>query len=183
MLEIHSKIHELGNGDQIGHLNFQPIISAESNGYSSNITTIEPERPQPQQFSSEPVHQFISAMAQQQMPDPPSPVFPMNLSISRVVNEPMDLSNDRNEEPVSSLKIEPVVSTLAESDDESPSLQIVEEPVIRNSTSLVDLYPMTTLKPEYVEEQLKRVDEMAFSSRMSEMEPLRDLPMEILNND
>lgn len=205
MLDFHSKIHQIGNGEQIENLlaSLQPVVSG-SNGYTmNNASQSVPMHPEPtQQMMPELMQPLISEQA--------ALIHPMNLSVNKSEDEPMNLSNDKVVQPIPVIKVEPSSLMAVDSDDEGDGLQIVEEPtVIKKSPSLMNLFNSVStmvaattevsftdqkcepiiddVKPK-LEEPVKTVDEVSFSmtSRIAELnkiEPLRDLPMEILNND
>jgi C2H2-type zinc finger/Zinc finger, C2H2 type len=205
MLESHSKIHEVGNGHQAEPLPVMPIFPPaiiESNGFSVDSL----EKAEPQELTLE---QYGTAANPPSMSNPPAAIFPMNLSMSKDENEPMDLSNEKIDEDVPIMKVEPVANITIDSDDEEVNaLHIAEEPFIKKSSSMKDLFnlapqvslsstdlipephyptPMEEMKPKF-EEEFKSVDDLSFpmTSRIAgldKLEPLRDLPMEILNND
>lgn len=203
MLESHSKIHEMDNGDPIGNLlaNLQSIMP-ESNGIINSSFTPEVVR--------RPMAEMVQTLAQE---PPVASFYPMNLSVSKSLNEPMNLSNDKVPQISPTMKIERDVKIANNSDDENDNLQIVEDaPVIKKSPSFNNLYqnaseqtPMITDEqqqqhqqqhyskavPDLVpmfENSFKNSGDISFpmTSRIHELdklEPLRDLPMEILNND
>jgi hypothetical protein len=185
MLDQHSVIHEKPNGDQKSeHLrkfleSLQPI---EKNGFPMmNVET-------PPQICSAPA---------------PVSMYPINLSMSK--NEPMDLSNDSKP-----MKLEPQAVVTIDSDEDDDGLRIVEETTpqvaIKKSPTTLEMFnnnapnlpqinhQMNNLQEPSVEckmsfdEPAKNISELAFAmtSRIADLdklEPLRDLPMEILNND
>lgn len=209
LLENHSKVHQISNGDHNQLESFlaslQPI--GDTNGQLS-LMNVEASQ------------QLMSAMVQSAVPNTPATLYPMNLSIDKSLNEPMNLSNNRTEVKVeSNMKAEPA-SMIIDSDDEDVGLRIVEEaPNVKQSPRLYEnafapeahhpehhqsdqqfqmtpqrsmlMEPMIIsensapdMRPRF-EEPIKSVDEISFAmtSRIADLEPLRDLPMEILNND
>lgn len=196
LLENHMKDHQIGNGENLESFlaSLQPIANV-SNGFTS--------------MAADPTHQMIDATqvtkqtANPPEPTPPEPqahLSPMNLSTSD--NEPMNLSNDK-------MKVEPLTNTAMGDSDESNGLKIADdtcvdlkksplmsffknEPEVMQSDSYSSqAYPMDVQqKAMSYDEATKQPEshEITFSmtSRIAELdklEPLRDLPMEILNND
>lgn len=178
MLELHSKIHQMGNGGQ------QPVVT-KSNGFNS-------------------AQHIMTDIDEVVAPDSPATLYPMNLSLHNSFNEPMNLSsNDRHEQFSPVLKQEPTVTV--DSDDEESGLQIVEEPQIKKSPSLQNIFkpellettsdlssdrPNATTEPDVkpsFDAHVTSMNELSFAmtSRIAELdklEPSRDLPMEILND-
>lgn len=206
MLDFHSKIHQIGNGEQIENLlaSLQPVASG-INGYINNSCA-----PIAIPFQLETQHHTMPEMIQPSISaEQPATIHPMNLTVNKSEEEPMNLSNDKVEQPVPVMKLEPS-QMVVDSDDEADGLQIIEEPtIVKKSPSLLNLFksapasvaaitqapivdqthePTIADSKPRLEEPMKSVDEITFSmtSRIAELnklEPLRDLPMEILNND
>lgn len=192
MLELHSKVHQMNNGDL--HVNHLTTVQfpANNNGFPALHAS-----PQPQIS-----HEVVQPPMQEQ----PTSFYPMNLSISKESDEPMNLSNDKLEQ-IPTIKFEPTTKMSIDSDEERSGLQIVEEPlVIKRSPSMLNLLKSppenvetnlsSTTEQQYssneiklrFDEPVKNVGDISFSmtSRIAELdklEPLKDLPMEILNND
>lgn len=198
MLEVHSKLHQISNGDHLSnHLTTgQPVFSGSS---TNNSALHVPTLPLITQELN-----LQSPMQDQQ----PNNFYPMNLSVSKNSdNEPMNLSNDKQEQTIPKIKFEPLTKMSIDSDEERDDrLQIVEDPVvIKRSPSMLNFktsaevvqsglnsnleqqFSTNEIKQKFGE-TLKNVSEISFSmtSRIPEldkMETLKDLPMEILNND
>jgi Zinc finger, C2H2 type len=130
-------------------------------------------------------------------------VEPTNLSNDRVEPTPIVTITKVEKSPT---------RIIIDSDDDNEVLRIVEEaPVIKKSPSLLNLFknlpepveqlqmqmpiePMVTtengaieMKPQF-DEPMKNIEEISFAmtsriANLDKLEPLRDLPMEILNND
>lgn len=195
MLDFHSKIH---NGDQQGQSQLESFLASlqqpvvENNGVNHMMDVGASQ-------------QLMSAMVQSSVPESPAKLYPMNLSMSKSPgSEPINLSNDRVEpQPeVSITKVETSPARITiDSDEDNDELRIVEEtPVIKKSPSLLNLFknlPEPIEQPREVEvapengdaEKKPRFeDEISFAmtsriTNLDKLEPLRDLPMEILNND
>lgn len=187
LLQFHSKMHEKPSIDQTGGSmpSFQPI-PADINGFAG---------------SAQPTHQATTdngdGLLNNDFHYHPTPFAqlspaPMNLSVNR--NEPMNLSNDRMDHFPSFMKQEPFAKNAANSDDEADGLQIVEDAgdakapanplpaILHDSTDFLKL----EMKQKF--EESMRSDEIPFSmstriTELEKLEPLKDLPMEILNND
>lgn len=199
LLENHMKNHQMGNVENVETFlaSLKPIVNA-NNGFTP--TPIDPL--QQMMIGEAQSKQQIVYPPESQVPEQLMNLIPMNLSVNDISSEPMNLSNDK-------LKIEPTMNAQLESDDESNGLKIVEEPVIKNPSlmsffktepEVIQLaedslserqFPMeiqeTVTRFQEPEKQTEN-HEITFSmtSRIAEldkMEPLRDLPMEILNND
>lgn len=189
MLDFHSKIHQIGNGQQVEDMiaSLQPVVT-KNNGYSSAL------------------HQAVPEIVQPLIQEAPATLYPINLSVNKSFNEPMNLSNDKVEHFSQVMKIEPTAMMNVDSDDEGDGLQIVEEPRIKKSPSLLSLFKnedmeatpelisdrsfqinVSEIKPSF-DEPTNTINDLTFAmtSRIADLdklEPLRDLPMEILNND
>lgn len=197
LLENHMKTHQMGNGENIESFlaSLQPIESG-NNGFTSM-----PADPL-QNMMDEVAHpkKLMIYPAENQAPEPPVNHFPMNLSTTNSSNEPMNLSNHK-------MKIE--LPMNVQMDSESQGLKIVEE-AIKKSPLLMSFFKsepevMQTVSDSYADRQYPmeiqdnamRYDEpvkqsenhdITFSmtssiAELSKLEPLRDLPMEILNNE
>lgn len=202
MLDFHSKIH---NGEQQGQSQLESFLASlqqqppvENNGVNhNNLMDVDASQ------------QLMAAMVQSSVPESPAKLYPMNLSMNKSpASEPMNLSNDRVE-PIPIVSITKVEQSptriIIDSDEDNGGLQIVEEapPVIKKSPSLINLFknlpepieqPKMPIESEVAAENGEidmkpRFGEdisYAMTSRLvnlDKLEPLRDLPMEILNND
>lgn len=204
MLEMHSKVHEVSNG----HKDIKPIVqhpihdNSESNGFAMQKTENVDDHPK------SPNHP-ISANLDPPAPEQPEICTPMNLSMTKDATEPMDLSNDKTDDVIEIISDEPIPRITIESDDdEVNALHIAEEPSIKKSPSIRDIFhqtpqvslPTSDLIAEPLfpiaetkfklegEEDTKKVEEISFAmtsriANLDKLEQLRDLPMEILNND
>lgn len=186
MLDFHSKIHQMGNGQPVEDMmaSLQPVLG-KSNGFPS---------------------QMMPELAQLPIQEPQATLFPMNLSVNKNFNEPMNLSNEKPEPLLPVMKTEPVPMVTVESEDEGDGLQIVEEANIKKSPTLLSYFKPEDIEttPEMIsdrsfqmnpseiksayDEPAKTINDLTFAmaSRIADLdklEPLRDLPMEILNND
>lgn len=198
MLDLHSKVH---NGEQQAQqsqlesflASFQQPV--ENNGVHNNSS-----------MDAEVSHQLMSALLQSSVPD--AKLLPMNLSISKSEDvEPMNLSSDRIEPKsiLSITKVEKSPTRITIDSDDDEGLRIVEEaPVIKKSPSLINLHnnlpndqPIAFVDTpvengeikQQLDEPMKDMNDLnSMTSRIAnleklELEPLRNLPMEILNND
>jgi hypothetical protein len=128
LLDIHSKIHSIPNQ--------QPM---ETSALVNSLNLEQhPQIPQEQPMASESFIPSLISPLKQRSPldlssmkhaDPPAVLYPMNLSINQQldpINEPMDLSNDKQfDDCVSITKIEPP-KIVIESDDDANDLKIIE---------------------------------------------------------
>ena len=187
MLDFHSKIHQIGNGQQVEDMmaSLQPVEN-KNNGFNTSVHSTAPQ--------------------QTLVQEAPATLYPMNLSVNKSFNEPIDLSNDKVEQISTVMKLEPVAMVTVDSDDEGKGLQIVEAHHIKKSPSLLNLFKredmetasepisersfqmnVSEVKSSF-DEPTKTINDLTFAmtSRIADLdklEPLRDLPMEILNND
>lgn len=128
LLDIHSKIHLIPN---------QNILESSALVNSLNLEQ-HPQIPQDQPMASESFIPSLISPLKQRSPldlspmkhaDQPAVLYPMNLSINQQldpINEPMDLSNDKQfDDCVSITKIEPP-KIVIESDDDDNELKIIE---------------------------------------------------------
>jgi hypothetical protein len=198
MLDLHSKVH---NGDQ-GQSQIESFLASfqqpvDNNGVHHNSLPMD----------SEVSPHLMSALVKPPVADAPAKLYPMNLSIKESQEvEPMNLSNDRSEvKPnVSVTKVEePPVKITIDSDDDD-GLRIVEEsPMAKKSQSLINFINSLPVEQpsapneapvengdvkQRFEEPMKNLDGLTFAmnsriANLDKLEPLRDLPMEILNND
>lgn len=194
MLDLHSKVH---NGEQQAHSQLESFLASfqqpvENNGVSHNNSSMDVEVS----------HQLMSALLQVSVPE--TKLLPMNLSISKSEDvEPMNLSSDRIEPKsiLSITKVEKSPARITIDSDDDEGLRIVEEtPIIKKSPSLINLHNLPNDQPiafvdtpvengeikQQFDEPMNDLNSM--TSRIAnleklELEPLRDLPMEILNND
>lgn len=202
MLDMHVKVHQLGNGET--QISFMPgfrATSSESNGFA--ITSMAMNSMEVSQLESfPPMPDILKA--------PTANNFPINLSMSgRTFNEPMNLSsgNHRMEASEPNVNFEQSTKMSHDSDEDTSGLQIVDEPqAFKTSvpTKIFNNLEVTPAAPAFIpnydnyggqpmipghDETIKNVEEITFSmtSRLADLdkqlEPLRDLPMEILNND
>lgn len=200
MLENHMKNHQLGNGDNIESFlaSLQPIASG-NNGF-----TPMPTDPLQHMMEAAQPKMLVAQHAEPSALEPQINLFPMNLSITKSSNEPMNLSNHK-------MKVELPMNVQMDSDGESQGLKIDEETsAVKRSPLLMSFFKsepevMPTMTDSYSERQYPmethenstRYDEpvkqsenheitFSMTSRIAELdniEPLRDLPMEILNNE
>lgn len=190
MLDFHSKVHQIGNGQQMEDMmaSLQPVVN-KNNGYNSIL-------------------QQMPEVVQPTVQEAPATLYPMNLSVNKIFNEPINLSNDKFEAQLPMvMKLEPTAMTV-DSDEEGDGLQIVEEPGIKKSPSLLNFFKPEEYRMENTPEMIsdrsfevnvselkssfddpaKTINDLTFAmtSRIADLdklEPLRDLPIEILNND
>lgn len=186
MLDFHSKIH---NGDQQGRsqlesflASLQPPVENNGVGHSNSLMDVDASQ------------QLMTAMVQSSVPESPAKLYPMNLSMNKSPTiEPMNLSSDRLQpKQITKVELSPPRIIIDSDNDDDDGLRIVEEaPVIKKSPSLMNLLKDSVEQPKEngeVEMKPKFAEEISFamSSRLTnldKLEPLRDLPMEILNND
>lgn len=190
MLDLHSKVH---NGEQQVHSQLESFLATfqqpvENNGLNHNKSSMDIEVS----------HQLMSALMQSTVPE--KKLQPMNLSINKSENvEPMNLSSDRIEPKsvLSITKVEKSPTRITIDSDDDEGLRIVEEaPIIKKSPSLINLVknlpndqPNVDTPVENGEikqrfdEPLKNMNDLTFANlEKLELEPITDLPMEILNN-
>lgn len=198
MLELHSKVHQISNGDQLGNHLAAVQLAVSNNGFPTINSAVHASA----------LPQMTHELIQPSMHEQQATNYPMNLSISKNSDsEPMNLSNDKLEPSIPTIKFEPTTKMSIDSDEERDDrLQIVEEPmVIKKSPSMLNLlktppeveqsnlssttqFSSNDVKRMFDEPEVKNINDISFSmtSRITEldkMEPLKDLPMEILNND
>lgn len=129
LLDIHSKIHLIPN---------QKILETSALVNSLNLEQHQ-QMPQDQPMASESYIPSLISPIKQRSPldlspvkhaDPPAVLYPMNLSMHQElnpINEPMDLSNDKQyDDCVSITKIEPPKIVIESDDDDDDDLKIIE---------------------------------------------------------
>jgi Zinc finger, C2H2 type len=191
LLDLHAKIHELPNSNPklpsnslvIMDLPQQPM----SNSLLSPIVMSESFLNQMQPMKQ------LPELIPLKMTEQPAILYPMNLSLNQQLNEPMDLSNDKQcyDEGVTITKIE-APKIVIDSDDDD--LKIIHVEGLNNGTSSQDFSTKTdnlsiTTQMQHLDKlEAAKIEEMAFrmSSRLvtdlDKLEPSKDLPIEILQS-
>jgi uncharacterized Zn-finger protein len=165
MLDIHMKAHQFPNGESTSTHIEHFLGALQSIPTQANLLNQHNE----------------NGVAEMPKGQPAQIICDNNIDFSY----PMNLSTNKIDEKISPKISNEKITIESDDDDDDDSLRIVEEPIKKRIKILPELKPIT---PELIKNHNEKIiSEEDISLKIADMtdkiEPLQDLPMEILNND